>query len=30
LWVRSKEQNTQNFPPYDTFVHLYWDEVTWR
>lgn len=30
LWVRSKEQNTQNFPPYETFVHLYWDEVTWR
>jgi hypothetical protein len=30
LWVRSKEQNTKNFPPYDTFVHLYWDEVTWR
>lgn len=30
LWVRSKEQNTRNFPPYETFVHLYWDEVTWR
>jgi hypothetical protein len=30
LWVRSKEQNTQNFPPFETFVHLYWDEVTWR
>jgi hypothetical protein len=30
LWVRSKEQNTNNFPPYETFVHLYWDEVTWR
>lgn len=30
LWVRSKEQNTQNFPPYETFVHLYWDEVIWR
>ena len=30
LWVRSKEQNTQNFPPYATFVHVYWDEVTWR
>ena len=30
LWVRSKEQNTQNFPPYETFVHVYWDEVTWR
>lgn len=30
LWVRSKEQNPQNFPPFDTFVHLYWEEVTWR
>ena len=30
LWVRSKEQNTKNFPPYETFVHLYWEEVTWR
>ena len=30
LWVRSKEQNTNNFPPFETFVHLSWDEVTWR
>lgn len=30
LWVRSKEQNPKNFPPYETFVHLYWDEVTWH
>lgn len=30
LWVRSKEQNTANFPPFDTFVHLCWEEVTWR
>jgi hypothetical protein len=30
LWVRSKEQNTQNFPPFETFVHLSWEEVTWR
>ena len=30
LWVRSKEQNTQNFPPFETFVHLYWEEVTWK
>lgn len=30
LWVRSKDQNTKNFPPYETFVHLYWEEVTWR
>lgn len=30
LWVRSKEPNTQNFPPYEVFVHLYWEEVTWR
>ena len=30
LWVRSKEQNIKNFPPFETFVHLYWDEVIWR
>lgn len=30
LWVRSKGQNTNNFPPFETFAHLYWDEVTWR
>lgn len=30
LWVRSKEQNPKNFPPFETFVHLYWDEVTWK
>ena len=30
LWVRSKEQNINNFPPFETFVHLCWDEVTWR
>ena len=30
LWVRSKETNNKNFPPFDTFVHLYWEEVTWR
>ncbi|HSE58954.1 MAG TPA: hypothetical protein VLA99_09660 [Nitrospiraceae bacterium] len=30
LWIRSKEQNPQNFPPFNTFVHLYWEEVTWR
>lgn len=30
LWVRSKEQNPQNFPPFETFLHLYWDEITWR
>ena len=30
LWVRSKEQNTQNFPPFETFVHLYWEEITWK
>jgi hypothetical protein len=30
LWVRSKEQNTKNFPPFETFVHLCWEEVTWR
>jgi hypothetical protein len=30
LWVRSKEPNTTNFPPFETFVHVYWDEVTWK
>lgn len=30
LWVRSPEANTKNFPPFETFIHLYWDEVTWR
>jgi len=30
LWVRSKETNNKNFPPFETFIHLYWDEVTWR
>ena len=30
LWVRSKEQNSNNFPPFETFVHLSWEEVTWR
>ena len=30
LWVRSKEQNPKNFPPFETFVHLCWEEVTWR
>jgi hypothetical protein len=30
LWVRSKEHNTANFPPFETFVHLCWEEVTWR
>ncbi len=30
LWVRSKEQNASNFPPFETFVHLCWEEVTWK
>jgi hypothetical protein len=30
LWVRSKGQNPKNFPPYETFLHLCWEEVTWR
>src|SRR5712692_9889942 len=30
LWVRSKETNNKNFPAFETFVHLYWEEVTWR
>lgn len=30
LWVRSAEANTNNFPPFTTFIHLFWEEVTWR
>lgn len=30
LWVRSSETNTQNFPSFETFIHLYWEEVTWK
>jgi len=30
LWVRSKETNNKNFPPFETFIHLFWEEVTWR
>jgi hypothetical protein len=30
LWVRSKEQNVKNTPPFETFVHLSWEEVTWK
>jgi hypothetical protein len=30
LWVRSPERNTKNFPPFETFIHLMWEEVTWR
>jgi hypothetical protein len=30
LWFRSKEQNTSNFPPFETFIHLCWEEVTWH
>jgi hypothetical protein len=30
LWVRSKETNNKNFPPFETFIHLMWEEVTWR
>jgi hypothetical protein len=30
LWVRSKEANSKNFPPFDHFLHLFWEEVTWR
>lgn len=30
LWVRSAEPNPKNFPPFETFIHLYWEEVTWR
>ncbi|MBA3966462.1 MAG: hypothetical protein H0X47_11915 [Nitrospirales bacterium] len=30
LWVRSSESNTENFPPFETFIHLFWEEVTWK
>ena len=30
LWVRSKESNPKNFPPFETFIHLTWGEVTWK
>ena len=30
LWVRSKEPNPKNFPPFEVFLHLYWPEVTWH
>jgi hypothetical protein len=30
LWVRSAETNTKNFPPFETFIHLFWEEVTWK
>ena len=30
LWVRSAETNTENFPPFETFIHLYWEEVNWK
>ncbi len=30
LWVRSPETNPKNFPPFETFIHLFWEEVTWR
>jgi len=30
LWVRSKEANSKNFPPFETFIHLMWEEVTWK
>lgn len=30
LWVRSKETNSKNFPPFEAFIHLMWEEVTWR
>jgi hypothetical protein len=30
LWVRSKESNPKNFPPFEVFLHLYWSEVTWH
>lgn len=30
LWVRSPETNNQNFPPFETFIHLFWEEVIWK
>jgi hypothetical protein len=30
LWVRSKEANNKNFPPFEVFLHLYYEEVTWH
>lgn len=30
LRVRSKEENPNDFLPFETFVHLCWNEVTWR
>jgi hypothetical protein len=30
LWVRSKEPNPKNVPPFEVFLHLYWPEVTWH
>jgi hypothetical protein len=30
LWVRSKDANTKNFPPFEVFLHLYYTEVTWN
>lgn len=30
LWVRSKDQNPKNLPPFEVFLHLYWEEVTWH
>lgn len=30
LWVRSKDQDTNNFPPLEPLVHLCWEEVAWH
>lgn len=30
LWVRFMEANNKNFPPFEAFLHLYWEEVTWK
>lgn len=30
LWVRSPETNNQNFPPFETFIHLFWEEIIWK
>ena len=30
LWVRSKETNNKNFPAFERFIHVFWEEVTWK
>jgi len=30
LWVRSTATNTDNFPTFETFIHLYWEKMAWK